>query len=177
MNTMIRFNRWLRLAATLFSSSLALLSPMSAASDPGERPVIGVEHEGPIRVVFQITGDAMAEGVHKDLLTLKNLHANYLADGIPPEAIHIAAVLHGTAADHVLTDEAWNTSRDASSGNPNRELLAELSRNGVSIELCDSRRVINEWEKSDIHPDVLLVGNAYQRLIDLQLRGYAYIKL
>lgn len=148
-----------------------------AATMGEERPVIGIEHTGPVHVVFQITDDRMANGVHRGLYTLLNLHNGYIEGGFEPDQVHIAAVIHGAASDHLLTDEAWNAHRNETGGNPNRELIAELSRNGVSIELCDVRRVMNGWEKSDIHPDVLLVSNAYERLVDLQMRGYAYVKL
>lgn len=148
-----------------------------AASVGEERPVIGIGHEGPIHVVFQITDDRMANGVHRGLYTLRKLYDGYRKAGFEPDQIHVAAVIHGAASEHLLTDEAWNAHRNESGGNPSGDLIAELSRNGVSVELCDVRRVTNGWEKADIHPDVLLVSNAYERLVDLQMRGYAYVKL
>ena len=48
---------------------------------------------------------------------------------------------------------------------------------GIDIELCNTRRLSMKWEKAEIHPDVILVSGAYPRLTDLQLLGYAYIKL
>jgi intracellular sulfur oxidation DsrE/DsrF family protein len=141
-----------------------------------DRPVIGIEHEGPIRVVFQVTTPETKGAVNKGLFYLKKLHASYVSAGVDPARLDIRAVFHGEGAEHLLTDEAWDRVRGASGGNPNTALIAELTRNGVHVELCDSRRVSNGWAKSDVHPDVLLVAGAYQRLIDLQLRGYAYIR-
>lgn len=148
-----------------------------AAPDAGgERAVIGIEHQGPIRVVYQITSDEMKDGVGAGLFYLKKLHASYLAAGIAPDQLDIRAVYHGPASAHLLTDKAWNRHHNATAGNPNTAILSELAQRGVHVELCNTRRISNGWTKSDIHPDVLLVGGAYQRLIDLQLRGYAYIR-
>lgn len=147
-------------------------SPQSQA----ERPVIGIEHRGPIKVVFQVTGDDRKGGVGKGLFYLRKLYDGYLAAGVGPEQLDIHAVYHGAASDHLLTDEAWNRVRKETGGNPNSAVIAELVERGISVELCDTRRVANGWAKSDVHPDVKLVSGAYHRIIDLQLRGYAYVK-
>ncbi|WP_164102083.1 DsrE family protein [Candidatus Laterigemmans baculatus] len=148
----------------------------AAANSQADRPVIGIEHRGPIKVVFQVTGDDMKEGVGKGLFYLRKIYKGYLAAGIHPDQLDIHAVYHGDASDHMLSDEAWNRVRNETGGNPNSEILTELAKLGVSVELCDTRRVANGWAKSDVHPDVKLVSGAYHRIIDLQLRGYAYAK-
>lgn len=172
------------IAVCLMLSGLAGFAMANAAdaeprdSSPAgdDRPVIGIEHEGPIKVVFQITTPDMKNGVGKGLYYLKKIHAGYLAAGVAPDQLDIRAVFHGDGAEHLLTDEAWNRIRKESQGNPNTQLISELVKSGVSVELCDTRRVANGWAKSDVHPNVLLVKGAYQRIIDLQLRGYAYIR-
>jgi len=149
----------------------------SARTQAGDdRPIIGIEHTGPIKVVFQISKGDTKGDVGKGLFYLRKLHEGYLAAGVDPGRLDIRAVYHGDAAEHLLTDEAWNRVRGETTGNPNTALLTELARRGVSVELCNTRRIENGWAKSDIHPDVLLVRGAYQRIIDLQLRGYAYIR-
>ncbi len=148
----------------------------AAPEAAGERAVIGIEHQGPIRVVYQITSDDMKNGVGAGLFYLKKLHASYIAAGIDPDQLDIRAVYHGPASAHLLTDEAWNRHRNETAGNPNTAILSELAQRNVHVELCNTRRISNGWAKSDVHPDVLLVSGAYQRLIDLQIRGYAYIR-
>jgi len=161
-------------------ASFAVASARAEDKDPapasGERNVLPLEHDGPVKAVFQVTKDEMKGGAHKGLFALKKMHEEYVKAGIDPKRIDLRAVYHGDAADHLLTDEAWNRWRKVTGGNPNTQILAELKKLGVSIELCDSRRRENEWSKDDVHPDVLLTPNAYQRLIDLQLRGYAYVR-
>ena len=172
----------LLVAVTLLVAGCATHSNPVSATKPthefpaDERPVIGLQHEGPIRVVYQIDADEWKDGVGKGLLYLRNLHAGYIHAGVEADRIHIHAVFHGTAAEHLLTDDAWKRWHKDLGGNPNTELIAELTRLGVAVELCDTRRVANGWAKDDIHPDVVLVGAAYQRIIDLQLRGFTYIR-
>lgn len=160
---------------TIFTVT-AVRAERTDAAASGERHVLPIEHTGSIKAVFQITKDEMKGGVHKGLFALKKMHEAYVEAGIPRGQIDLRAVYHGDAADHLLTDEAWNRWRKTTGGNPNTQVLSELKRLGVSVELCDSRRTENGWSKQDVHPDVLLAPNAYQRLIDLQSRGYAYVR-
>ncbi len=156
---------------------LATISPLAHAGSADPRPTLGIQQKQNIKVVFQITSADLKEGVNKDLLALKKTHRGYLDNGVSASEVHLHAVIHGNAADHLLTDEAWKRLGKGSGSNPNVALIEELISRGVKVELCDSRRVQNGWEKSDVHPGVALVGNAYHRLADLQLQGYAYIRL
>lgn len=141
-----------------------------------DRPVIGLQHDGAIRVVYQISQDEWKDGVGKGLLYLKNLRGYYKGKGVDPERLDIRGVFHGSASAHLLTDEAWKRVKETDTGNPNTAIISELAKLGIHVELCDSRRQREGWAKTDIHPDVLLAEAAYARIIDLQLQGYAYIR-
>src|SRR5690606_9207609 len=111
-----------------FFGSRAFADPVEqAASSGGDRPVIGIEHTGPIRVVFQVSADETQDGLGKGLVYLKKLHEGYVRSGVEPNRLDIRAVFHGKAADHTLTDEAWNRYRQETGGNPNTALLDELA--------------------------------------------------
>lgn len=141
------------------------------------RSVIGLKYEGPIKVVYQITSSDMKEGVNKGLFYLKKVHQLYMESGVDPSRLDIKAVFHDDASPHVLTDAAWDKHQKATGGNPNTAIIGELAALGIDIELCNTRRLAMKWEKSEIHTDVILVSGAYPRITDLQLLGYAYIKL
>lgn len=153
-----------------------VLNAVPAGSTKDDRPVIGVQQKDDIKVVFQMTSGESAQGVSKILTILNSTYLNYIEEGVLPENIVIRAVIHGDAADHLLTDAAWNKYKQQATGNPSTELIEILNAKGIHLELCNSRRTQNGWEKSDIHPSVVLVGNAYHRLADLQFSGYAYIR-
>ncbi|EMI19079.1 secreted protein containing DUF1791 [Rhodopirellula maiorica SM1] len=160
--------------ATTITQSVA--APPTSSSESADRPVIQLEHKGPIKVVYQVTQDEWKDGVGKAFLYMKNLRGYYAKKGIAGDKLDIRAVVHGKASTHVLTDEAFNRVKGVDTGNPNAQLISELKESGVIIELCDVRRQQEGWEKSDVHPDVLLAAAAYARIIDLQHQGYAYIK-
>ncbi|WP_236622094.1 DsrE family protein [Novipirellula maiorica] len=168
----------LALSVTLPAFAAAPTDSISAQSksDPANRPVIGLQYQGPIKAVYQCTRDEWKEGVSKPLLYLKKLRGYYAKQGIDPEQLDLRAVFHGDASAHVLTDEAWNRVKHTDTGNPNTKLLAELKQMGVHVEFCDSRRQKEGWAKADIHPDVMLAEAAFARVIDLQHQGYAYIR-
>jgi len=47
---------------------------------------------------------------------------------------------------------------------------------GTSVEICDETIKGKGWTAGNILPGVRIVHDAYTRLIDLQQRGYAYIR-
>lgn len=159
----------------------ALTLPLLHAGQPATaegsaRSVIGVQQKENVKVVFQMTSGDTTQNLSKMLKILDATHRNYIEEGILPQNLSIRAVIHGDAADYLLTDAAWNKYKQQNGGNPNTALIEALTKKGVIVELCNSRRVQNGWEKDDIHPDVILVGNAYHRIADLQYAGYAYIR-
>jgi intracellular sulfur oxidation DsrE/DsrF family protein len=170
--------------SALAAACLLLVGCASTGPDPSAitdaptqgRPVVLTQTQGPIRVVYQISKDEWKDSRGKGLLYLNKLYDQYRAEGVSPDRLHIHAVFHGTAAEHLLTDEAFNRYKNSTGGNPNTALLAELEAKGVEIELCNTRRQSNGWAKDDINPSVTLVNGAFQRVIDLQLMGYAYVR-
>lgn len=54
--------------------------------------------------------------------------------------------------------------------------MAELLQHGVSVEICNVTMRAKGFTPEDLLPGVVIVHDAYTRLIDLQQRGYAYIR-
>jgi intracellular sulfur oxidation DsrE/DsrF family protein len=168
----------MKISKLLISTLLcAFALSLHAAEIIDDRPVIGITKKSAIKVVFALSSGDLAGDVGKGLTKLDKIWQDYLDAGVSPAEIDLHVVIHGDAADQVLTDDAWDHRRNATTGNPNTTLVNSLIKRGVHLELCNGRRLKNGWEKSEIHPDVPLVGNAYLRLADLQLQGYATIKL
>ena len=79
------------------------------------------------------------------------------------------------AAHWLLKDGPYRAFTHREEGNPNKLVVEKLLESGVSVELCGLVMKQNNWSKDDLLPGVTIVSGAYQRIVDLQLRGYAYI--
>jgi accessory colonization factor AcfC len=115
-------------------------------------------------------------GVGEGLLNLRRVMEEYKAIGVPLEELHVSAVFHGDAARWLLNDDAYRGPSGGLEGqNPNKAIVRELIRTGVSIEMCGQTMKEHGWEAKDLLPDVKTVPAAYPRLIDLELQGYGYV--
>jgi intracellular sulfur oxidation DsrE/DsrF family protein len=152
-------------------SSLFLIANLPAA----EPEVIPIQVRENLRIVYQVTDDVIHENVNKGLFYARKLINTYEKHGIAADQIHLHLVFHGTGIAAVVNDEARQR-LGAETANPNGEVLAELIRRGVQIELCENTMQQKGVKPSELMPGVKLVVGAFPRLIDLQLQGYAYIK-
>lgn len=152
-------------------SFLFLVANLPAAG----QEVIPIQVRENLRIVYQVTDDQLHEGVNKGLFYARKLINTYEKHGISPDQIHLHLVYHGTGIAAVVNDEARRR-LDVATANPNGELLAELVRRGVQVELCENTMQQKGVKPAELMPGVKLVVGAFPRLIDLQLQGYAYIK-
>ncbi len=130
-----------------------------------------------IKAVYQVSDDAISEGMARALKYAEKLLDTYNTNDIPDENVDLHLVFHGKGTN-ALVDEKTRKRLDAAEGakNPNISLIESLIKRGVSIELCES-----SMEQRDVTSDHLIDGvrtvkGAFPRLIDLQLLGYPYIK-
>lgn len=87
----------------------------------------------------------------------------------------IVGVFHGDAAYMTLNDEAYDAYRQVKTGNPYKNLIAELVRQGVQIEACAVSMENHHWLNDDLLPDVKVHSGAIGRLIQLVQQGYVQI--
>lgn len=139
--------------------------------------LITVETKRNIRVVYDIKTDEIQAGIGKALYYLRGLYEAYRKQGVPPEEIHVSAVLHGPTVKWLLNDDAYqNHTGDPFAVNPNHHVIESLIELGASIEACNVTMKSRGWTAADLLPGVKVVHEGYTRMIDLQQRGYAYIR-
>jgi len=155
----------------IFAALFALTLTASAA----EPEVIPIQVRENLRIVYQVTDDAADESVKKGLFYARKLINTYQKQGIAPEQVHLHLVYHGTGIAAVVNDEARKR-LGTDTANPNGEILAELVKRGVQVELCENTMQQKGVKPSELMPGVKLAVGAFPRLIDLQLQGFAYIK-
>lgn len=88
----------------------------------------------------------------------------------------IVGVLHGQAAYMTLNDRAYNANRKVSTGNPYKEIIFSLLREGVAIEECAVSMENNGWTNDDLLPGVKVNSGAILRITQLVQQGYIQIQ-
>lgn len=124
------------------------------------------------KVVFSISslafeGDLPASIFHLNLVIKDSHNWNAKAD--------IVAVFHTNAGHVTLNDNAYNIERMIATGNPYKELVANLIKNGVRVELCGATAAVHKWGNADLLPDIKVNTDAMARSIQLVQEGYIKI--
>jgi intracellular sulfur oxidation DsrE/DsrF family protein len=180
-------NRMRRLSSTLLSillaastSALAAPSPPPAEPDPFELTppkVTGISIKKNIRVAYDVKDDVWDAGIGKALYYVRGLLEAYKSLGVSEKQLKISVVLHGATVYWALNEEAYRQYKnDPFDFNPNIQVLRELAEHGVSVEICYSTMKGKGWTAGDLLPGMVIVHDAYTRLIDLQNQGYSYIR-
>jgi intracellular sulfur oxidation DsrE/DsrF family protein len=89
------------------------------------------------------------------------------ANGIPPENVEIALVVHGPAHRDLLVDSAYG------GDNPNAEILAALQKYQVSVYYCGQSAVYRDISADDLLPGVEITHSATTTHTLLQHQGYS----
>lgn len=88
----------------------------------------------------------------------------------------IIGIFHGDAAYMTLNDKTYNAYRHVSTGNPYKDLIAELLKQGVQIEECAVSMRGHKWVNEDLLPGVKVNSGAVGRLIQLIQEGYVQMQ-
>ena len=87
----------------------------------------------------------------------------------------IIAVFHTNAGHVTLNDEAYNSERTVATGNPYRQLVADLMKRGVRIELCGATARAHKWGNAYLLPGVKVNMDAMARMSQLVQQGFVQI--
>ncbi len=125
-----------------------------------------------IKIAFSVAalafeGDLPASIFHLQLIT-KDIDA-WAARS------EVIVVFHTSAGHVTLHDEAYNADRMVSTGNPYKELVADLMKRGVQIELCGATAAVHKWGNADLLPQVQVNTDAMARLSQLAQAGFIEI--
>jgi intracellular sulfur oxidation DsrE/DsrF family protein len=125
-----------------------------------------------VKLVFsigalQFEGDLPASIFHMQLI--KSDIADWSAES------QVIAVFHTNAGHVTLHDRAYNTDRNITTGNPYRDLIADLQKRGVQIELCGATARAHNWDNADLLPDIKVNTDAIARTTQLVQAGFVQI--
>ena len=125
-----------------------------------------------VKMVFSIPslsfeGDLPASIFHMQLIT--NDVVDWKAQS------EIVAVFHTNAGHVTLHDQAYNVDRNIATGNPYKDLIADLIRRGVKVELCGATARVHGWGNMDLLPDIKVNTDAMARTTELVQQGFVKI--
>jgi intracellular sulfur oxidation DsrE/DsrF family protein len=125
-----------------------------------------------LRVAFSIAdlafeGDLPASIFHLQLIAKDVANWNAKAQ--------VIAVFHTNAGHVTLHDRAYNAERLVSTGNPYKELVGDLMKRGVQVELCGATAAVHHWGNEDLLPGINVNTDAMSRMSQLVQDGFVQI--
>lgn len=129
---------------------------------------------------YKIIVDVVSTGADKgkpygSLVRLARL-VNLLAySGVPPEHIHIVALLDRAAGAAGLTNAA--SRKFLKQDNPNLEILHALKKAGVKLLVCGQAMAEFGAQDSDLDPSITVALSALTVPIFYEQQGYGYMQL
>ena len=88
----------------------------------------------------------------------------------------LVAVFHGDAGYMLLNDESYNAHRKTKKGNPYKEMVENLIKQGVQIEACAVTLKGNKWSNENLLPSIKVNTGADGRIVQLVQEGYVMLQ-
>jgi intracellular sulfur oxidation DsrE/DsrF family protein len=104
----------------------------------------------------------------KAIGTIINTYEHY---GVAPDHLQFQAIFHGDTIALVV-DDATYKARTGFDHNPNAELLAQLKKAGVQLDVCGQSAMAQHYDFKSILPLAQMNLSATSTIINLGARGY-----
>ena len=124
-------------------------------------------------VVFNMNHYVIRGDMPVGLRYMDRLAKNFKESGTNGQII---GIFYSEGGHFTLTDEAYNVARGVTTGNPYKEPIANLIKQGVQIEECAETMRNHKWTNADLLPGVKVNAGAVQRLVQLEQQGYVQIQ-
>ncbi|MFT5756704.1 MAG: intracellular sulfur oxidation DsrE/DsrF family protein [Alteromonadaceae bacterium] len=122
------------------------------------------------KVVFDTSEQGSEDEVNGRVNSVARFFNMHAANGILPENIQLALVVHGKASFDLLNND--NYQAKYSKNNPNDELLSLLLKNKVRIYLCGQSAAYYKIDNTNLHQGVHMALSAMTANAVLQREGY-----
>lgn len=125
-----------------------------------------------VKSVYSI-GDLAFEGD----LPASIFHLQLITDDIAQAKAEseIIAVFHTNAGHVTLHDTAYNADRNIATGNPYKDLVEDMMKRGVHVELCGATAKVHGWGNADLMPGIKVNTDAMARTTQLVQQGFVKI--
>jgi cyanophycinase len=135
---------------------------------------VPVDTQREYRVVFDVATSTEEPGeVNPGINTVARFLNMHARAGVPLENMHLALVVHGTAAKDALREGPFR--ERYGTDNRNADLLRRLAAAGVEIFICGQSAMSRNLPDDQLLPEVQMALSAMTIRADLQARGYEVI--
>ena len=149
-------------------------TPGPAIKNFGENAVVNADSQLPknqkFKIAFDIGKQGDADKPNRSINSLARFINMHIRAGVKPKNITLALVVHGKAANDLLSNEAYQ--EKFLSDNPNHNLIKELLNNRTEIFLCGQTAAYYEIKNSDLQDGVQMSLSAMTAHALLQQQGY-----
>lgn len=122
------------------------------------------------KIAFDVAKQGDTEKVNRKFDSLARFLNMHVANGVNPENIKLALVVHGKAGYDLLSNNAYQAKFDKN--NPNNRLLEELLKNNVAIVLCGQSAAYYDIQNKQLHNGVQMALSAMTAHVMLQKQGF-----
>lgn len=132
------------------------------------------DKEGPMKAVFDVSRQYKdRKGPNPLIETAARYYNLHLQNGYDRSLIKAVLVVHGSAVNDLLTNEAYK--EKFGKDNPNAPLVASLLDKGVELVLCGQSATYHGVKLGQSVPGVQMALSAMTALVHLQNEGYRLI--
>ena len=107
------------------------------------------------------------------IIEVSRIYNLNVANGVPKEKLHMAAVVHYLAVHAILSDEEYK--KKFGIANPNAKAVKKLKELGVNFYVCGQNLGMFNMTKDQLLPEIEVALSAKNALITLDQRGYTYM--
>jgi len=168
--------RTLPKAAAGLLALVALAVPLSPSAQTAPPPALRIDIPVVLKeakVVFNMDHLAFAGELPIGLGYMKVMSTEFAAAKVPWS---ITSIFHGAAGYMMLNDAAYDRVRKTATGNPYKDMVAQLQAAGVRFEECGQTARDNGWVNADLLPGVLVNSGANFRIVQLVQDGFVQIQ-
>jgi uncharacterized protein len=126
-----------------------------------------------VKVVFNMSRPAFLGDSSVGLNHMQLMLQNFKSQNTKYRMI---AVFYGPMGYMLLNDEAYDKSRNSHNGNPYKDVIAELQKDGVEFEECAVTAKGNGWTNSDLLPGVKVNTGGNLRIVELVQEGFVQLQ-
>lgn len=154
---------------TQFSGLLAIVL-LWAVATADERPLMAFPTDGVWKQTFDST-DGRPGTVNSELRAALYVYSMLEEQGIDPQQIHVAVVVHGTATFDFLTDERYRA-HYGNIENPNAAVVEEFIARGGEVWMSGFGLEFRQISTDDLLPDVGITPAGLIAHAELARQGY-----